>query len=85
MLLTAKLTTMATNFLPLELGKTYTTRAGDVVKIINVDYSYSMPFFGNILDKEEKRVVRPASFNAAGMYKNEAQTQFDITGLVENK
>lgn len=67
-------------FLPLELGQTYKTRSGNKVTIRDIDYSYTMPFFGDIVTKENKH-VRVASFNAAGMYKNGEQTQFDIVGL----
>ena len=62
----------------IQLGKTYKTRAGDLVKIIDIDYSYTMPFFGRIVTVDGKQ-VRPAGFNAAGMYKNTGeQSCFDI-------
>jgi len=67
-------------FLPLALGLTYKTRGGDKVTIKDLDYYYSMPFFGDIVTKENKHIV-VASFNAAGQYKAGEQSQFDIVGL----
>lgn len=61
----------------IELGKIYITRAGHKVEIENVDYSYSQPFFGVIKTLDNKH-VRVASFNAAGMYHNGKESEFDI-------
>jgi hypothetical protein len=55
---------------------TYKTRGGDTVTIIDVDYSYSMPFFGHI--ERNGEYIRPASYNAAGQYKNGTGTEWDI-------
>ncbi len=66
--------------LPLILGQTYRTRGGDKVTIKDVDYTYSFPYFGDIVTKEGKH-VSVASFNGSGMYKNSGQSQFDIVGL----
>lgn len=61
----------------LELDKTYETRDGGVVKITNLDYSYTMPYFGIIRDKQGV-VVRPCSYNGSGMVNNHKQSNFDI-------
>ena len=68
------------HFLPLKLGQTYKTRAGNKVTIKAIDFYYSCPFFGDIVTRENKH-VRVASFNESGMYKNGEQSQFDIVGL----
>ena len=67
-------------FLPLALGQTYKTRGGNKVTIKAIDYYYSMPFFGDIVTRENKH-VRVASFNEIGLYKGREQSQFDIVGL----
>ena len=61
----------------LELNKKYQTRNSGVVIIKNIDYSYTMPFFGLIKDDKEK-VIRPASYNSSGMIYNFKECDFDI-------
>lgn len=62
--------------LAIRKGDTYKTRGGDLVTIIDVDYSYSMPFFGKI--ERNGEYIMPASYNAAGQYKNGTETMWDI-------
>lgn len=66
----------------LELNKTYQTKNNYLVKIINVDYSYTMPFFGHVVDSAGN-IIRPASFNSAGMMYNHKESDFDITNEVK--
>jgi hypothetical protein len=62
----------------IELGVSYKTRNGCIVKIRDIDENASHPFFGDILDNEGKH-VRVASFSYAGNYaSNMQENQFDI-------
>jgi hypothetical protein len=65
-----------------ELNKTYETRGGENVKITDLNYIYDRPFFGLIKTKENK-VVRPASFNVGGFYKNGEESPFDLIKEIE--
>lgn len=68
-------------YLPLELGKTYKTRGGDKITIKSVDFSYSRPYFGNIVTNENVH-VRVASFNAGGIYRETGEfSPFDIIDM----
>ncbi len=71
---------VSNSFLPIDINRTYKTRGGNKVTIKDVDYSYTMPFFGCIVTKNDEH-VRVASFNAAGMYKNAGESEFDIIGI----
>lgn len=61
----------------LELNKKYQTRNSGVVVITNIDYSYTMPFFGIIKDENDK-VIIPAGYNSSGMIYNYKESDFDI-------
>ena len=70
----------------LQVGKTYNTRAGDVVKIIRNDnelgYQSNTPFFGYIKNKCGK-AVRLAYFSHSGIYNLLKPSSFDIVSEVD--
>jgi hypothetical protein len=61
----------------IELGKTYQTRNGFKVKITNLDFTYTMPFFG-LVTNGNGVIERPVSFNGAGMMHNHKESDFDL-------
>lgn len=62
----------------LELGETYTTLSGNKVTITNIDFSYTKPYFGNVITDKGNHVT-VASYNTGGFYLNNGkQSEHDI-------
>lgn len=61
----------------LELNNTYKTRDGGYIKITDIDYSYSRPFFGTIKTETGKHIMF-CSYLANGMVYGYKESGLDI-------